>query len=238
MPAATLHHTQREEGRIIQRTWEIYDRGPRPSGRGWVHFGAAIASLIAGTVLTTMSWMLLSWWQALGVTIYALGVIALFGVSAAYHLGPWRTARTVRWWRRADHSTIAVFIAATYTPLCLITLSPLSAAIVLSIAWAGAFAAVILSMVWIEHPRWLDVVVYLGLGWLIVPMLPQLWHNAGPAVVWLLFAGGVVYSVGAIVYGVQWPGRKARYLGFHEHFHAATVVAAILHMVAMWMVVC
>ncbi|MBZ8176385.1 hemolysin III family protein [Corynebacterium poyangense] len=226
------------EEKTIEVTRLILDRGPRPTGRGWAHVIAAMVSVIAGTVLTTVAWMLLVWWEALGVTIYALGVIALFGVSAAYHRGRWKSARTVRWWRRADHSTIAIFIAATYTPLCLIILRPLSAAIILSFAWAGAALGVILNMVWIEHPRWLDVVVYLVLGWLIIPLLPELWSNAGPAVVWLLFAGGLVYSLGALIYGVQWPGRNARFVGYHEHFHSATVIAAVIHMVAVWMVVC
>ena len=107
----------------------------------------------------------------------------------------------------------------------------------LGIAWVGAIASVIMNMVWINHPRWLSVLVYLALGWLIVPLVPQLWSGAGPTVVWLLLAGGIVYSVGALVYGFKWPGRNARVIGYHEHFHIATIVAAIVHLVAVWMVV-
>jgi len=107
----------------------------------------------------------------------------------------------------------------------------------LTAAWVGAIMGVVLNLVWINHPRWLDVVVYLALGWLIVPLVPALWEGAGAAVVWLLFAGGVIYSLGAVVYGCKWPGRNARIYGYHEHFHTATVVAAIVHLVAVWMVV-
>ncbi|RNE49837.1 PAQR family membrane homeostasis protein TrhA [Corynebacterium alimapuense] len=215
----------------------VLDRGQRPATRGWFHLFAALLSVVTGSVLSTVAWMSLPWWQALGVTVYAVGVVLLFGVSAAYHLGPWRSFRTVQWWRRADHATIALFIAATYTPLCLIILEPTQAAWMLSIAWGGALLGVVLNLVWIGHPRWLAVLVYLVLGWLIVPLIPQLWSGAGPAVVWLLLAGGVIYSLGALVYGFRWPGRQARLLGYHEHFHAATIVAATIHQVAVWMVV-
>lgn len=221
----------------ITLTREVFNRGPRPVTRGWFHFFAALASVIGGSVLSTYAWMTLSGGNALGVTVYAVGVVILFGVSAAYHLGHWRSARTVAWWRRADHATIAFFIAATYTPLCLLTLPAAQALTMLAVAWAGATLGIALNLVWITHPRWLDVVVYLVLGWLIVPLIPSLWVTAGPAVVWLLFAGGVIYSLGALVYGFRWPGRRARIYGYHEHFHTATIIAAAVHQVAVWMVV-
>lgn len=221
----------------ITLTREVFNRGPRPVTRGWFHFFAALASVVGGSVLSTYAWMTLAWGNALGVTVYAVGVVILFGVSAAYHLGHWRSARTVAWWRRADHATIAFFIAATYTPLCLLTLPAAQALTMLAVAWAGAALGIALNLVWITHPRWLDVVVYLVLGWLIVPLIPSLWATAGPAVVWLLFAGGVIYSLGALIYGFRWPGRRARIYGYHEHFHTATIIAAAVHQVAVWMVV-
>jgi len=222
---------------MITLTRQVLDRGPRPVARGWFHFFAAVASVVSGSVLSTVAWMTLAWGNALGVTIYAVGVVVLFGVSAAYHLGHWRSERTVAWWRRADHATIAFFIAATYTPLCLIALPATQALLMLAAAWGGAALGIALNLVWINHPRWLGVVVYLVLGWLIVPLIPTLWANEGPAVVWLLFAGGVIYSLGAMVYGFRWPGRQARIFGYHEHFHTATIIAAAVHQVAVWMVV-
>lgn len=215
----------------------VADRGQRPTTRGWFHLIATFVNLVAGTVLTTYGWMHLVWWKAIGVTVYSVAVVLLFGVSAAYHRGYWKSARTVQWWRRADHATIGIFIAATYTPLCLIVFPATTAAWMLTAAWIGALCAVLLAMVWIEHPRFIDVVVYLVLGWLIVPLIPQLWHSAGPTVVWLLFAGGLVYSIGALIYGFKWPGRDARHVGYHEFFHAATIIAAICHMIAIWFVV-
>lgn len=229
-----MAHTS-ETAPIIEIKRYIYDRGQRPLTRGWFHLVAAWLSVVSGSVLVTYAFMTLPVVQGFGVLVYALGVCALFGVSAAYHRGPWKTLRTITWWRRADHATIAVFIAATYTPLCLIVLP--DKPWMLLAAWVGAIAGVCLNLVWIHHPRWVDVVVYLGLGWLIVPLIPQIWVQAGPAVVWLLFAGGVVYSLGALLYGFQWPGKQAKIMGYHEVFHAATIVAAIVHLVAVWMVV-
>lgn len=222
---------------LIEHTRWVYDRGHRPVTRGWFHFGAAILSLISGTVLVTFSAMTLRWWETLGVVIYAVGVSVLFSVSAAYHLGRWRSGRAVRWWRRADHSTIAVFIAATYTPFCLLVLEPRQAAWLLSFAWIGAIASVVMNLTWIDHPRWLAVAIYLVLGWLIVPLIPQVWNLTGSAVVWLLFVGGVLYSVGAIFYALKWPLKNNAILGFHEVFHIATIVAAICHQIAVWIVV-
>ena len=128
------------------------DRGPRPLTRGWGHFFAAILSVIASTVLITFAWMTLPWWQGLAVTVYGVGVVGLFTVSALYHRWPWVSMRAVQWWRRADHATISVFIAATYTPLCAIVLEPTQALWMLTSAWVGAIMGVILNLVWI-NPR-------------------------------------------------------------------------------------
>ncbi|MHA2789786.1 PAQR family membrane homeostasis protein TrhA [Corynebacterium sp. S7] len=222
---------------LIERTVVYVDRGQRPITRGWFHLVTALLSTISGSVLSTYAWMTLPWWQALGVTIYAVAFFLLFAVSGLYHRGPWRDQPTVQWWRRADHSTIAVFIAATYTPMTLIVLEPRQATWLLAIAWTGAIGSVIMNLVWINHPRWLSVTVYLVLGWLVVPLIPQLWSQAGPTVVWLLLAGGIVYTFGALMYGFRWPGRNARIYGYHEHFHTAVIIAAIIHLVAVWMVV-
>lgn len=203
----------------------------------WFHLGAAALSAVASAVLITFAWMTLPWLSALGVTIYGAGLLLLFGVSAAYHLWPWRAQETVQWWRRADHATISIFVAATYTPRCLIVFEPRTAAVMLAVAWPGGIGGAVLNLVWINHPRWLDLVVYIGLGWIIVPLIPTLWREAEPAVGWLLFAGGVVYTLGALAYGFKWPGRSARYYGYHEHFHTATIIAAVCHLVAIWMVV-
>lgn len=107
----------------------------------------------------------------------------------------------------------------------------------LTVVWIGALGSVGLNLVWVNHPRWLSVIVYLSIGWLIVPLLPELWVTADATVVWMLLIGGIIYSLGALVYGFRWPGRNARRWGYHEHFHAATIMAAVFHQMAVWMVV-
>ncbi|OFT88468.1 hemolysin III family protein [Corynebacterium auriscanis] len=221
----------------IQRTYFMADRGPRPVTRGWAHLVAAFLAAIASAVLMTIAWMTLAWREAVSVSVYCAGLISLFAVSGLYHRWPWKSPETVRWWRRADHAMIAVFIAATYTPMCVILLDPPYSIWMLAAVWAGAILGVVLNMVWINHPRWLDVVVYLVLGWSIVPLLPALTRSVDHTVIWLLFLGGVAYSVGAVVYGFKWPGRNASIYGYHEHFHTLTIVAAVLHLVAVWMIV-
>lgn len=228
---------QSRSGEQIRVTRWIADRGERPLIRGWAHLFAAQAATIAATVLITFSWMTLTWLEALSVTIYGAGLIALFSVSATYHRFPWRTQRGVEAWRRADHAMIAVFIASTYTPMCVIALPPRMAAWTLAIAWVGALGNLALKLFWSGHPRWLSPIIYVGLGWIIVPLIPYLWNNANPAVLWLLFVGGVAYTVGAAIYGFKWPGREARYYGYHEHFHTLTIVAAIVHLIAVWILV-
>ena len=241
MPAVSPGSTSTQTGAlpagVIRRTVLVADRGSRPLLRGWSHAVMAVLSLISSTVLVTYAWLSIPWWQALGVTIYGLGFISLFVVSGLYHRWPFRSAAEVQWWRRADHSVIAVFIASTYTPLSLIALDTGTSWWMLLSVWIGATLGVILNMVWINHPRWLDVVVYLTLGWLVVPLMPALWDSVGPTVVGLLFTGGVTYSLGALVYGFKWPGRSARIYGYHEHFHSAVILAAVVHLVAVWLVV-
>ncbi|MDO5076964.1 hemolysin III family protein [Corynebacterium sp.] len=224
-----------EQPQLIPQTRWVLDRGPRPRARGWYHLVAALLASMSGAVLITYAWMTLNPLPAFGVTVYAIGLVQMFGVSAAYHCGPWRSARTVALWRWADHSTIALFIAATYTPMALLKMSPSISGWLLCAVWGGAAFSVALSL--FPHPRWLDVVVYLGLGWLSVPIIPELWRHAGPSVVWLLLAGGLVYSFGALLYAVRWPGRHARWIGYHEHFHLATIIAGVLHLIAVWIVV-
>ncbi|MDO4761060.1 MAG: hemolysin III family protein [Corynebacterium sp.] len=217
---------------LIQKTIWRLDRGPRPKARGLYHLIAAYLATIAGTVLITFTWIHQDWQSGLAVTVYAVGVVALFGISAAYHRGPWLSQKAVKAWRAADHATIALFIAATYTPIAVITLR---GHWILIAIWVAAILSV--GLTFFPHPRVLDVVTYLVLGWAVVPLIPAIVDHSGQAVVWLLAAGGIVYSLGAIFYALRWPGRNARLAGYHEHFHAATVIAAVVHMVAIWMLV-
>jgi hemolysin III len=166
------------------------------------------------------------------VAIYGAGMIALFGGSALYHRwpGPPRFKPILK---RIDHSTIFVFIAASYTPIALIVLHGPIVWVILGAAWIGAAAGVVFSLVRIEAARGLSVGSYLMLGWVAVIALPQLVSELKPEPLVLLAAGGVLYSVGAVVYARQRPNPWPRTFGFHEIFHALVIVAAAAQYVAL-----
>lgn len=164
--------------------------------------------------------------------IYALGLCALFGASGLYHR--WRG--DPRWkavLRRVDHSTIFVFIAASYTPVGVLVLEPPLQLIVLVSVWAGAAAGVAFSLCWIEAPRWLVATSYIAVGWVAVVATPQLADRLGAAPVVLLGVGGLLYSLGALAYATQRPNPWPQTFGFHEVFHTLVIAAAVVHYVAI-----
>jgi hemolysin III len=169
--------------------------------------------------------------------VYGLGLCALFGGSALYHRWRWNP----RWrpiLQRIDHSTIFVFIAASYTPVCLLVLSGTVRWVVLVTVWTGALAGVALSVAWITAPRVLASACYVALGWVAVIASPQLVSALPLVPLVLIITGGVLYTVGAVVFSFQRPNPWPRVFGFHEIFHAFVVLAATAHFVALagWVV--
>jgi len=159
--------------------------------------------------------------------------ILLFGCSGVYHLGSW-SVRVGGVLRRLDHSNIALVTAGTYTPMTVLALPTPTSVILLTCIWAGAGAAIGVRMIWLNAPRWSYVPIYIALGWAALWFLPQFWRNAGPAVVWLVLAGGVAYTAGAVFYGLKRPNLFPRWFGFHELFHTCTVAAFTCHLIAVW----
>jgi len=168
----------------------------------------------------------------LAVAVYGAGLIALFGGSALYHRwpGPIRFKPLLR---RVDHSTIFVFIAASYTPLALMVLHGPLVWVMLTVSWIGAAAGVAFSLGWIEAPRAVVAGSYLALGWLAVIAIPQLLGELAPAPLILFGTGGLLYTVGALVYTMRRPDPWPRTFGFHEIFHALVIAAAAAHYVAV-----
>ena len=209
----------------------------RPRMRGWIHLYAGFVAIATGVVLVVVSAIVAGGVAAAACAVYAVTVCGVFGVSATYHRVHWSTASARTWMKRADHSMIFVFIAGSYTPFCVLALPSPTRWIVLGVVWGGALAGVALKMAWPSAPRWLGVPLYLLLGWTIVVVAPTLVHEAGVTVLVLLAVGGVLYSGGAILYATRWPNPWPTTFGHHEFFHAATVVAALVHYIAVWIVV-
>jgi hemolysin III len=164
--------------------------------------------------------------------VYGVGLCALFAASGTYHRWRWNP----RWrplLRRIDHSTIFVFIAASYTPVALLVMHGTLRWAILIAVWTGALAGVILSVAWITAPRVLSALCYLALGWVVVVALPQMIDRLDVAPLLLLAAGGVLYSAGAVVYATKRPNPWPRVFGFHEVFHALVIAAAAAHFAAV-----
>lgn len=172
----------------------------------------------------------------LGVGIYLVTASILFGMSAVYHRGTW-SDRAAAVLRRVDHANIFIFIAGTYTPLALMLLSPKPATVLLGLVWGIAAAGIAFKLLWMSAPRWLYTGLYLAMGWVAVGWLVPFWRTGGPLVVMLLAAGGLVYSAGALIYARKLPNPSPTWFGFHEIFHACTIVAAGLHFAAITLTV-
>lgn len=208
----------------------------KPRLRGWLHAYAAAVSLASGATLIAVAAAARGHRAGLSTAVYAATVSLLFATSALYHRRPWGP-RGHAVMKRLDHSMIFVFIAGTYTPIAVLTLPRSSAVAVLAVVWCGALFGVLLQSAWPAAPPWLSVPCYVGLGWVAVFVMPDLLRNGGIAAFTLLIVGGVVYTLGAVVYGLKRPDPLPHVFGFHEVFHAATLVAAACHYAAVWLAV-
>lgn len=166
------------------------------------------------------------------VAIYGVGLVALFGGSGLYHRWP-APGRVKAALQRLDHSTIFVFIAASYTPIALLVLHGALAWVILGIAWTGAAAGVTFALGWIDAPRRVIACSYLALGWIAILALPELLDRLGPEPLALLAGGGLLYTAGAVIYARRRPDPWPRWFGSHEIFHAIVIVAAAAQYIAL-----
>jgi hemolysin III len=208
----------------------------KPRLRGWLHAYAAAVSVASGATLIAVAAALRGGSAAATTAIYCATATLLFGTSALYHRLNW-SPTAHRLMKRVDHSMIFVFIAGTYTPIAALTLPRDTALAILVAVWTGAAVGVGLQTGWPSAPRWLSAPCYIALGWVAVFVMPELLHNAGVAAFVLIVTGGVVYTVGGVVYALKRPNPVPGIFGFHEVFHLCTLVAAVCHYVAVWLAV-
>jgi hemolysin III len=222
----------RERESLPQRAEGVVDdlvRAVKPRLRGWLHAGTFPVALAAGIVLVVLADGTRA---TVANAIFAASAVLLFGVSAVYHRGNW-TPRVEKRLKRLDHSNIFLIIAGTYTPFSLILLDGHGGGTLLWIVWLAALGGIAFRVFWVGAPRWLYTPVYLGLGWVSVFYLPELFDTGGAAVVTLLAIGGLLYSVGGVVYALKRPNPSPRWFGFHEVFHALTLAAFAAHYIAV-----
>ncbi|MFC7328980.1 PAQR family membrane homeostasis protein TrhA [Marinactinospora rubrisoli] len=205
----------------------------KPLLRGWLHLGTAPVALAAGIVLVVLAPTGLS---RLASAVYAASAVLLFGTSAIYHVGHW-SGRVTAVLRRLDHSNIYLIIAGTYTPFVLLVLDGTLRTAMISLIWGAAIAGVVFKVCWLNAPRWLSTALYIAVGWVAVLFIPQLVGGTHPATWILVLVGGVLYSVGGLVYALRRPDPAPRWFGFHEVFHSLTVAAYVCHYIAVSFVV-
>jgi hemolysin III len=204
-----------------------------PRLRGWLHLVCFFLSLPAGAVVVASA---ASGRSRVAALVYAFGMTAMFGVSAAYHRGRWSPAARRRM-RRTDHGTIFLMIAGSYTPLCLLTLRGTTGTAVLTAVWLGAGLGFFGALTGVAEKAVVGLLAYIGLGWAVVVTLPQLTRGLGGGEMALLVAGGLLYTVGGVVLGTKWPNPSARWFGYHEVWHAMVVVACACHYLTILSVV-
>ncbi len=197
----------------------------KPRLRGVSHSYAFFVSLACGVALILAA----SDGRArLAAVIYAFAVSALLGTSALYHRVTWRP-QARRWMRRLDHSMIFVLIAGTYTPVALLALKGSLASTILIVVWAGAIGGIIFKLVWIDAPKWFLAAVYVAFGLVSAAIFGELPAAIGWLGVAGLATGGLLYTIGAVVYASGRPNPAPRVFGYHEVFHALVIAAAALH---------
>ncbi len=203
----------------------LSDAGPpRPLLRGVSHLGAAVAAVAGGVWLLVLAD---SPSEYVGAAIFAASLVLLYGTSAGYHRISWKPKlRGIL--RRLDHSMIFVLIGGTYTPLCL-KISLAWGIPILCVVWGIAGAGLLMRLVWMGGPRWLRVGLYVGLGWVALVGVSELLQEFTIAPLVMLGVGGVLYTLGGVVYAVGRPDPWPRVFGYHEVFHLFVVAGSAVH---------
>jgi hemolysin III len=201
--------------------------------RGRLHEIAFFIALPAGIALVALADTGRS---RLAAVIFAVGLAGVFGSSAAYHRVAWSEPARNRM-KRLDHSMIFILIAGTYTPLCLLALNGAWSVVTLATVWAGAITGIILKQVNIDGLRRVCGFLYIALGWASIVALPQMFHVMSVTGSVLVVAGGLLYTLGAIVFAVKRPDPNPAVFGYHEIWHAFTAGAGLCHYAAVLLLV-
>ena len=206
---------------------------PKPSLRGVLHQWAAVYALGAGAALVVLA----PTNQArIAAAVYAASLVLLLTISAVYHRFQW-TPRVRTWLRRADHASIFLLIGGSYTPIAMLALGGNTGRHLLFAIWGGVALGVLVSMLWPGAPKWVTAAIAVAVGWTLVPYFGAVGRALTSAELWLIALGGAAYTVGALVYATKHPNPWPRSFGYHEIFHALTLVGAGLHFAAMALIV-
>ncbi|MGZ4740000.1 MAG: PAQR family membrane homeostasis protein TrhA [Ilumatobacteraceae bacterium] len=202
----------------------------KPLMRGWSHVLAFTVVAVLGIIMLVVAGASAS--ERVWLGVYVAGTLTMFGISAAYHTLPWGPhGRSIM--RRLDHSAIFLAIAGAYTPIMAVALTGWQKVVVLSAAWGGAVVGMTLEWVPLKVPRPLFTAIYVIVGWSAALAFPQLYRHLGGTGFALVLGGGLLYTLGAVVYALKRPDPWPKVFGFHEIFHLFTLAGAGCHLAAI-----
>jgi hemolysin III len=204
----------------------------KPSWRGWIHTGVLPIAVAGGVVLVVLADGLTA---KIGAAIFFGSSILLFGTSAIYHRFNWKP-KAKKALKRFDHANIFLLIAGSYTPITLLALPQEKGLWLMVAIWVTALLGIGFRVFWLGAPRWLYVIIYIVMGWAAVVYLPD-FINVNLAMMVLILAGGLMYTLGAVFYALKRPNPVPGHFGFHEIFHSFTVLAFLCHWTAV-LIIC
>lgn len=210
----------------------------REPGSAITHFIGMMLAVFASTPLLVKAAVSDGFTAFLAMTVFMLSMIALYGASALYHSVMVKD-RLLRVFRKIDHMMIFVLIAGSYTPVCLIVLGGKLGYTLLVVVWTIAVLGMLIKALWITCPKWFSSIIYISMGWVCLGVFGQLWNTLPhSAFLWLL-AGGIIYTVGGVIYALKLPlfNNRHRYFGSHEIFHLFVMGGSICHFIFMYLYV-
>lgn len=210
----------------------------REPGSAITHFIAMMMAVFATVPLLVKAGIQSGWENFLAMAIFMGSMILLYGASATYHSVD-LAGKSLRVFRKLDHMMIFVLIAGSYTPVCLIVLGGKLGYTLLALVWGIAAVGMLVKACWITCPKWFSSVIYIAMGWVCVLVFgPLLKTLSAPAFLWLL-AGGIIYTVGGVIYALKLPifNAKHKFFGSHEVFHLFVMGGSICHFIFMYLYV-
>ena len=207
----------------------------REPGSAITHFIAMMMAVFAAVPLLIKAGIQSGQENLLAMAIFMGSMILLYGASATYHSVD-LTGRSLRIFRKLDHMMIFVLIAGSYTPVCLIVLGGKLGYTLLALVWGIAAVGMLIKAFWITCPKWFSSIIYIAMGWVCVLVFGPLLNTLStPAFLWLL-AGGIIYTVGGVIYALKLPifNSKHKYFGSHEIFHLFVMAGSACHFVVMY----
>ncbi len=207
----------------------------REPASAFTHFIACVITVFASVPLLVKAAVSGYDSSFTAMVIFITSMIMLYAASTIYHSVN-LSGKYLKLFKKIDHLMIFVLIAGSYTPVCLITLNGTSGLILLVAIWTVAIGGMLIKAFWITCPKWFSSILYISMGWLCVTVIPQLWHSLPfRGFAWLL-AGGIIYTIGGVIYALKLPGFNAKHSSFgtHEIFHIFVMAGSACHFICMY----